>query len=705
MPPPGIPDWVFPGALVQREGVGPLYAIGVMELHDDLRHLEVYLQPVIPGNPPQLGGDDEEVQAVYLGDLLLFWRPTGNYLYPRGRLELTSTVQGTLPLGAIVAMTDGEGETNQYAVTGHQGGTTQLLQLDQREGMPQQPEDDQYLQGVEDHQLEQAEPPQVDEYYRWEDVEFNQVFIIYIEGIVDRHVEVECVGSGVRTSIPMADFMAALARGPQDTPPGPNARHLASHRDLPVPQSYRNDDFQPGDIRIDDDGQEIVLIGYLGQRRGGYWLCCADFDLDEYSDEVLETTILLQHQPAHAPMQPPTHEPTDVPMLGRWYRWYEATSSPLVTAIYVERFDRDDVVVTRIARAAEHRISMTSFTAALARGYAEAPGDQPYARLLGFSRLFVEPVLPALRGETFTAASWRVNADEQEFVLMERRNIRDLREWVCLSQHDMRDWPLTTISESRLVMNEYGGEVFPEAWNGGLMDFDQMERIFRDLMEDQATIAPLDLNIGVPMSFQMAEQMFNSVRQEDADDARRRMNPGGLTRMPLTGFAPLLPGDPLEVRAITEMRIGDGWHFEAPNEGRWHVETITNTFTPGTGNVSTIRLRGDDQAVIQGPVEWVVRNGRRISPPDPRYTGDPIEVGQVWEIATTLTRQPVAMWRVRLLGISSNMPMVSLEPANGGPGATIYWPEVRLRAQGRYVAEARVRRTAFERILAGDDDG
>ena len=133
MPPPGYPDWIFPGAVVIprppiRPGVneGGRYAITSLVLSpDETRGLDVILQEIQQGDTPTSPPDYTLApafagQPMDLRELLTRWAPAdpyvGEYLFPRGGQEIT-TIRGPLVLGDVVTLTNSRGERGDYVVT------------------------------------------------------------------------------------------------------------------------------------------------------------------------------------------------------------------------------------------------------------------------------------------------------------------------------------------------------------------------------------------------------------------------------------------------------------------------------------------------------------------------------------------------------------------------------------------------------------
>lgn len=101
---------------------------------------------------------------------------------------------------------------------------------------------------------------------------------------------------------------------------------------------------------------------------------------------------------------------------------------------------------------------------------------------------------------------------------------------------------------------------------------------------------------------------------------------------------------------------------------------------------------------------WLVANGVRQTPPDPRSNRPEggVAIGQVWEFRADAGArfQRCARWRVREIDSNADMVMLMSED---GRGRRVYLPPARVLAMATYAGDGLPRRTAYEHILEADD--
>jgi hypothetical protein len=360
------------------------------------------------------------------------------------------------------------------------------------------------------------------------------------------------------------------------------------------------------------------------------------------------------------------------PLVGEWYRW-ESGDVP-ITLFFVEGIANGQVEVSLGMTDTLEHIPVEDFIRALANGPRDEPRGEASAQHLNYEWVFSEPYLDDTDESGFLPGSVMLDTEGREFFLLARNRNNT---WVCRAAHDMSTCPENYLARAHFLASQFRAQFHMEA----------VEVMSGTPEGIGMSFAERVLQLNQPMG--SAYLAGEPIHEDDPDYFR-----------PVNGDISGNPEPPMR------FRIGDRWHFDAPNEGIWTLETVEDRYHEGEHTI-TNRFRGDDGAVMSGPQDWVIRNGRRITPPDPRFTGDPVEPNQVWEIPTNTTRQPTSRWKVTSLATrSTGDEMVNLTPENG-KGAPICWPVIRLRAQGRCVFDGRIRRTSFERLISdeGDDVG
>ncbi len=87
MPPPSIPDWIFPGAvIVQDRSPHEVRVIGSLQLLDNLSQIIVTLQPPLVQDS-RITGLRPESEAIGLDEIQAGWSFVGNYLFTDNTLD------------------------------------------------------------------------------------------------------------------------------------------------------------------------------------------------------------------------------------------------------------------------------------------------------------------------------------------------------------------------------------------------------------------------------------------------------------------------------------------------------------------------------------------------------------------------------------------------------------------------------------------
>lgn len=358
-----------------------------------------------------------------------------------------------------------------------------------------------------------------------------------------------------------------------------------------------------------------------------------------------------------------------------YFRWESPAPHARVMLLFIERIERGEVVGTIATSALEERITLEDFNNARLAGTCVHLGYEGV--FSDYSRDGWEP------DEVFIPGMIMLDNDNREVFLI-ARNVDAT--WIVRAAHDLQRCPPNYLTTLRFFVNQ---PIHDFAAYFHADDDGNMIPNGYDPADDGEFSAPDD-------DFTLAD--YNAILVRDVvDDEDYQLFMREDTSPPYASPRENVMGahDPRMT-----LRAGDRWHFDAPNEGIWTIEAITPT--RGDDPPYAYHFRSDEGRVMRTPGAWIIRNGRRISPPDPRFTGEPVAARQVWEIPTNVTRQRASRWRVTRVAMQANIRMVSLEPEGGG--ATIYWPEIRLRSQGRYVNDGVVRRTSFERLVSDDDD-
>ena len=134
MPPPGIPDWVFPGAVVANR-TGALqfqYVISSLELGNNIYEITVYLQRISAGEGHRLLNDDEmDSETMSLPELLSGYQHIGEYLQPPSPLSpaITTLTGADISVGSVVEITEADGRRDAYVVTGRQAEGNNLVRI------------------------------------------------------------------------------------------------------------------------------------------------------------------------------------------------------------------------------------------------------------------------------------------------------------------------------------------------------------------------------------------------------------------------------------------------------------------------------------------------------------------------------------------------------------------------------------------------
>ncbi len=171
------------------------------------------------------------------------------------------------------------------------------------------------------------------------------------------------------------------------------------------------------------------------------------------------------------------------------------------------------------------------------------------------------------------------------------------------------------------------------------------------------------------------------------------------------GFDPdmVMPHDPDTTAVETNIPFvaaDQVWQLPRPNGGLWR----TSRDPTNAGNWRLTHARERDR-VMTCTATWLVTNGVRQTPPDPRtggQNGTGIAIGQVWEFkADAGSRyQRCPRWRVREINGTSELVMLMAED---GSGKRIYLPPARILELATYAGDGLPRRTAYEHILEADD--
>ncbi len=158
-----------------------------------------------------------------------------------------------------------------------------------------------------------------------------------------------------------------------------------------------------------------------------------------------------------------------------------------------------------------------------------------------------------------------------------------------------------------------------------------------------------------------------------------------------------------EPDGMPRVTAGQVWLLPRPNAGLWRTDVnVNDAVTP----VTLHHMRERDR-VMNCTGEWLIRNGVRRDPPDPRTTrpGQQIVIGQVWEFNVTAEPRSryirIPRWRVH--EISERAGRIQLRAADGS-GKRIYIEPARLMVEATHIDDGLPRRTSFERVLE-DDDG